>query len=168
MIEVMVIETHGTKEQHCKLLQSALDEGFDLTSNHVNVSYPERNQLGDMDMVMVYTTYLQRGSRPGQANKASQIEIQGLEIRALRAEVLALQDQLKAVSARLDATIRDFHADDDEAVPNNWLEDYMDNLRALNTKPQIIPLESIRIHGPHYTYEDVITDALREDEERGL
>lgn len=168
MIEVMVLETHGTKEQHCKLLQSAMDEGFDITSNHVNVSYPDNDVYTERDVVMVYTTYLQRGSRPGQANKASQIEILENEIKALKAIAEANSLAIKAVDSRLDATIRDFHGgDDEEVVPNNWLEDYMANLRALNTKPQIIPVDSIRIHGVDYSYEDVISEALREDEELG-
>lgn len=158
MIEVMVIETHGTKEQHCKLLQSAIDEGFDLTSNHVNVSYPERNQLGDMDMVMVYTTYLQRGSRPGQANKASQIEILENEIKALKAIAEANTLAIKAVDSRLDATIRDFHGgDDEEAVPNDWLQMQIQEARSRgswSTSPEELDV-----------YTQVVEEAIAEDME---
>lgn len=158
MIEVMVLETHGTKEQHCKLLQSAMDEGFDITSNHVNVSYPDSDVSTDRDVVMVYTTYLQRGSRPGQANKASQIEILENEIKALKAIAEANSLAIKAVDSRLDATIRDFHGgDDEEAVPNDWLEMQLQEARSRgtwSTSPEDLDV-----------YTQTVNEAIAEDED---
>lgn len=160
MIEVMVIESMNGEQSHQVELEQYLNAGYDLYSNHV--TYNSEFQC------MIYTSFLTRGSRPGQANKASQIEILENEIKALKAIAEANSLAIKAVDSRLDAAIKDFHGgEDEEAVPNNWLEDYMANLRALNTKPQIIPVDSIRIHGTDYSYEDVISEALREDEELG-
>lgn len=161
MIEVYVLETYSLPKEHCLLLQEKLSEGFDIQSNHVTTVRTDGEDF------LVYTTYLTRGSRPGQLHKAAQIEIQGLEINALRAELVALQEAFKHQSARIDVILREMQGDTtDEAVPINWLEDYMNNLRALTTKPsQVIPVDSIPVNN---AYEEAVDEAITEDEQQAV
>ena len=152
MIEVILVETAASKVKHQTAVNEYANIGFDLFSTH---------QTFDGNMhEMIYTTYLTRGSRPGQVNKASAIEMLENEIRALKAEIVANGLAIKAVDARLDLTIRDFHGgDDDEAVPNNWLENYVDSLKS--SRSSFIAVDDIPVMNP---YEQAIQEQLAEDE----
>lgn len=158
MIEVQVIETMNGYESHALLVERAENEGFDAVSHHVTYD--------NLHGCRVYTTVLQRGSRPGQANKASQIEILENEIKALKAIAEANALAIKAVDSRLDATIKDFNAGwDDEAITNEQLDKYVDDLRLLNEYRRrnnpVILLDDIPVRS---AYEDAVEEALAEDE----
>lgn len=141
MIEVYVLETYSLPKEHCQFVQEKLSEGFDIYSNHVTTVRTDGEDF------LVYTTYLMRGSRPGQANKASMIEIQGLEIAALRAELVALQEAFKHQSARIDVILREMQGDvTDEAVPLHHYSDV------------------VRVFAQNTNYLEVVEQALAEDQ----
>lgn len=162
MIEVVAIECEHSPEELAYEIQKLINDGFDLISTHVTAAKGSDDNM----LRMWYTAFLSRGSRPGQANKASQIEILENEIKALKAIAEANSLAIKAVDSRLDATIKDFNAGwDDEAITNEQLDKYVDDLRLLNEYRRrnnpVILLDDIPVRS---AYEDAVEEALAEDE----
>jgi len=139
-IQFFRVESVDGKD-HDKQVQTMLNDGFTVVSNHVTCTYVGE----ESELEMVYTTFVQRGSTEGSVNKASVIELQEKRIRRLERLVKQLQNMLEGYT-------------DDEVAPWHWVENQLDMLKVVGSAKasQVIPLASI-------TVRDVVEEALKED-----